>query len=178
MHRSRNLSAVLAVVVLAALLPAVALAAAPLLVPAKNYATKGYRNGVSVSFVTSAGNAKKIEPGGAPLGAQFAVGGIYVRCPSAPRSTSTSATPFTGIPFPAIRLRLSHGSYGFAKTLRVSQSILASSLGKPVKLTVHFTGTVRNPKLITGTVKVAGPKCATTATYAAHERTFAVAPGQ
>ena len=134
LRRSRNLSAVLAVVVLAALLPAVALAAAPLLTPGRSFATKAYHNGVSVSFVTSARDPKQIEPGPAPLAAQFAVGGLFVRCPSAPKSTST--TPFTGIPFPAIRLRLSHGSYGFVKTLKVTQSILASSLGKPVKLTV------------------------------------------
>ncbi|MFI4985007.1 MAG: hypothetical protein ACHQAV_03350 [Solirubrobacterales bacterium] len=156
---------------------AVALAApAPLPLTAKEYSTHGYTHNVSVSLVTSATDPKKIQAGPAPLGSQFAVGGIYARCPGAPKSAGI--TPFAGIAFPALTLRLSHGHYGFSKQLKVNQFLLASSLGKPVKLTVLFTGTVVSSTLIKGAVKISGSQCRSTAPYSAKPTTFAVAPGQ
>lgn len=174
----RSPTAVLAVALVAMLVPTFALAAAPLLATGKDYSTKGYKQRVSVSLVTSATNPKKIEPGSAPLGSQFAVGGIYVQCPGAPRSTATTSAPFAGIAFPALKLKLSHGKYSFSKKLQVSQFLLATSLTKPVKLKVLFTGTVRSAKLIVGTVKITGKQCATTASYQARATTVPVAPGQ
>lgn len=151
-------------------------ASAPLLLTAKEYSTHGYAHNVSVSLVTSATNPKRIQAGPAPLGSQFAVGGIYARCPGAPKSAST--TPFAGIAFPALTLRLSHGHYGFSKRLKVNQFLLASSLGKPVKLNVLFTGIVASSTLIKGTVTITGSQCKTTASYSAKPTTSAVAPGQ
>lgn len=151
-------------------------ASAPLPLTAKEYSTGGYTHHVSVSFVTSATNPKKIQPGPAPLGTEFAVGGIYVQCPGAPKSSST--TPFAAIAYPGLTLRLSHGRYGFSKRLKFNQFLLASSLGKPVKLSVLFTGTVASSKLIKGTVKITGSQCKTTANYSAKPTSAPVAPGQ
>ena len=148
----------------------------PLPLKAKDYSTQGYAHNVSVGLETSATNRKKILAGTAPLGSQFAVGAIFARCPGAPKSAVT--TPFTGIPFPAITLRLSHGRYGFSKRLEVNQFLLASSLGKPVRLEVLFTGTVASTKLIKGTVKITGSQCSTTANYSAKATNVSVAPGQ
>lgn len=148
----------------------------PLPLKAKDYSTQGYVNNVSVGLVTSATSRKKILAGPAPLGSQFAVGAIFARCPGAPKSAVT--TPFTGIAFPAITLRLSHGRYGFSKRLNVNQFLLASSLSKAVKLEVLFTGTVASTKLIKGTVKITGSQCKTTANYSAKATNVPVAPGQ
>jgi hypothetical protein len=166
-----------AAAVLALATQAVALAAsAPLLLPAKQYATHGYTHNVSVSLVTSATNPKKIQAGPAPLGSQFALGGIFAQCPGAPKSATT--TPFTPIAFPAITLRLSHGHYGFSKQLKLNQFLSASSLTKPVKLTVLFTGTVASRTLIKGTVEITGSQCKKTASYSAKPTSSPVAPGQ
>ena len=62
--------------------------------------------------------------------------------------------------------------------MKVNQFLLASSLGKAVKLNVLFTGTVANSKLIKGTVKITGSQCKTTADYSAKATNVAVAPGQ
>jgi hypothetical protein len=86
--------------------------------------------------------------------------------------------PFASIAFPAITLRLSHGRYGFSKRLKLNQFLLASSLTKPVKLTVVFTGTVASSTLIKGSVKITGSQCKKTASYSAKPTTSAVAPGQ
>lgn len=176
MTRAGTWLTVISVGVLAALAPAQALAAAPLPATGKQYSTKGYRQRVSVSLVTSAASPKQILPGPAPLGSQFAVGGIFLQCPGVPKSATS--TPFTGIAFPALKLRLSHGRYSFSKRITVSQFILASAQTKPVTLKVLFTGTVVTKRLITGTVKVTGKQCATTSSYAARQTTVAVAPGQ
>jgi hypothetical protein len=150
--------------------------AAPLPKTATAYSSSEKQR-VSVTLVTNATNAKRIQAGAAPLGSQFAVGGIFVRCPTAPRSGPT--VPFTTIPFPALTLRLSHGHYGFSKRLKLSRSLLATSKLEEVKLTVLFRGTVITPALVTGTVKITGKRCATTAKYSAKPSSTAqVAPGQ
>jgi hypothetical protein len=173
--RSVTLAAVLGGAVAAAA-PALA-AKPPLLKTATAYTSGESKHGVSVTLVTSATDPKRIQPGGAPLGSQFAAGGIYARCPAAPRSGT--AEPFTGIPFPALTLRLSHGHYGFSKRLQVTQFLVASTLRASVKLTVLFTGTVLKQTLIAGTVKITGKQCATTAKYTAKPSSnLQVAPGQ
>ena len=177
MSRSRAPLTLVTAGLAALAIQAVALAAsAPLPLTAKEYSTHGYTHNVSVSLVTSATNPKKVQAGPAPLGSQFAVGGIFARCPGAPKSAGT--TPFAGIAFPAITLRLFHGHYGFSRRLNVNQFLLASSLGKPVKLEILFTGTVVSRTLITGTVKITGSECKKTASYSAKPTTLPVAPGQ
>ncbi len=174
--RNRGVSAIaIGAFAFAAVVPAVALGAAPLPLKAKGFSSGHYSNGVTVSLVTSA-NGRKIVAGAAPLGANFAVGGIYVQCPTAPRSLSV--VPFTNIAFPAMTLKLSHGKYSFSRRLSASQQIGASRLTGRVSLTVQFSGTVISPRLIKGQVKVSGSKCATSASYSARPTGLPVAPGQ
>jgi hypothetical protein len=151
-------------------------ARAALLQKARAYSTLGYQHGVEVDIITSARNPRRIEAGTAPLGAQFATGGIYVQCPGAPRSSAI--LPFVTVPFPAITLKLSHGRYGFARTLHVSRPVVLSSLKLPVTLSITFTGTVRSPQLLAGTVRVSGQQCRASSGYRAKLTHEAVAPGK
>ena len=173
-HRTLLAPLVFAAVALATL-AAGAFAAAPRLKAATAYEAPESQ-GVHVSLVTSAANPNKIQPGAAPLGSQFAVGGIYVSCPGAPRSGARA--PFVTIPFPGLTLTLTHSHYSFSKKLKLKRSLLATTLREEVPLTVLFTGTVIKPTVLRGTVKVTGKQCATTAKYSAkaHPNT-PVAPG-
>jgi hypothetical protein len=175
-----SLTVLAAVSAVAVAVQAVAVAASvPLPLTEKAYSTPGYVHNVSVDLVTNARNPKVIQAGPAPLASQFFSGGIYAHCPGVPRNHGLppSDKPFAGIAFPAITLKLSHGHYGFSKRLKFNQFLLGSSLGKPVKLSVLFSGTVASSKLIKGTVKITGSHCATTANYAAKLSNAAVAPG-
>lgn len=176
--RNRGLSAVTtgALALTALAVPAGALAAAPLPLKAKDYGSKGYSNHVNVQLVTSANSAKQFIAGVAPIASNFAMGGIYLQCPTAPRSINT--VPFAGVPYPAITLKLSHGKYSFSRRFSVNQQIAATTLKGRVRLTVLFTGTVISQGLIKGQVKVSGQKCATTANYSARPTSFPVAPGK
>jgi hypothetical protein len=137
-------------------------AAAPLPTTATAYTSHGYKQGVSVTLVTSATNPRRIQAGAAPLGTEFATGGIYARCPKAPKAGKAPFAPFAGLRFPALTLTLSHGHYGFSRTLHDTVSIFASSLSN-VKLTVLFSGTVISPSLIQLTVRISGKGCANSA---------------
>lgn len=181
MSRTRaSLTVLAAVSAIAVAAQGVALASvAPLPLVAKSYSTGGYVHNVSVDLVTNATNPKRIHAGPAPLASQFPLGGIYARCPGVPKNPGLTpgAVPFAGIAFPALTLKLSHGRYGFSKRLSFNQFLLGSSLGKPVRLSVLFSGTVTSSKLIKGTVKITGSHCATSANYAAKLTSIAVAPG-
>ncbi|HWX74820.1 MAG TPA: hypothetical protein VNZ05_05900 [Solirubrobacteraceae bacterium] len=176
--RLRRLSpSAIALLTAGAALAAPALAGSPPLPKTASAYESAPGRAVHVDLVTNATNAKRIQPGGAPLGAQFAVGGIYANCPKAPHSGSR--TPFLSIPFPALTLKLSHGRYSFSKRLKASRSVLASSLRGEVKLTVQFSGTVQSSTAIAGTVKITGKPCSTTAKYSAKfSPGTPVAPGQ
>lgn len=157
------------------LAPAALAASAALPQPAKDFSSGGYHNHVSLSLVTSV-DGKRIQPGGAPLGANFAVGGIYVQCPSAPKIGVT--TPFAAVPFPGLALRRSHGHYGFSRTFSDAVELGATSKIVKTTLKVTFIGSVASPTLITGTVKITGRPCQTTAHYSAKvNNSIPVAPG-
>jgi hypothetical protein len=169
----------LAAILLAALALAVpALAAAPKLpVRARLYSTGGYQSGVSVNLVINAKNPKIVQPGPAHLFGMFATGGIFVQCPTAPKSSRV--TPLAAIPFPSFSLRRSHGQYVFSTSIRGAVTLLASSRTSPVAVTVALSGRVLTRTTIKGTVKISGAPCKRSATYTATlNRTARVEPGQ
>ena len=141
-------------------LAGVALASAPLPQAAKAYSTGGIRGSVSVTLVTSA-SGKAIEPGAAALGSQFALSGGSVLCKKAKKGPGFHETPFAIFGFPGATLKLSHGKYGFSKSVTMPKTVPlgSSSSSKPFTLKVKIKGTVTSPTAITGTVKPKGGPC-------------------
>jgi hypothetical protein len=169
----------LSVGITAAAVGALALApgapAAPLPHKEKDYSTHGYQHGVSVQMITSATNGRRIEAGTAPIGSQYAAGGIYVKCPHVTKTGPFE--PFMLVPYPAITMKLSHGHYGFSKKISERTNVLSSSApASTVKVT--FTGSVRSASEIAGTVTITGGVCATKAAYTARLTAEKVAPGK
>ena len=68
----------------------------------KEYSTKGYQGGVSVNLVTNATNAKSRPPGPARKSCSACPpqGGMYLQCPSAPKSSTW--IPIASIPVPVV----------------------------------------------------------------------------
>jgi hypothetical protein len=181
MRRSASVTLLVAALATAlALATAAALAARPkpkLPLRAKAYMTGGYQNGVSVSLVINATNPKIVQAGAAQVFGLYTKGGIYVQCPTAPKSSR--ALPFAPIAFPSFKLRLKHGHYVFSTRIRGAVTLLASRRTSPVAVSVRLTGTVVSKRQIKGTVKVAGAPCRRTAKYTATlNRTARVEPGQ
>ena len=164
--RRKAITTLAAVLAVAVVVSAVALAAAPKLpLRTKVYATNGYQGGVSVSLVINATDPRVVQPGPAHVFGRFATGGIFVRCPSAPKSSGV--VPIAPVAFPSFTLRLSHGRYVFSTSIRSAATLLASTRTSPVALRVLLTGTVVTRRQIKGTVKVLGAPCKRTATYTA-----------
>jgi hypothetical protein len=146
-------------VILACVLAAVALAAAPLPKPASAFSTGGFKHGVSLTLVSSV-DGKKIEAGGAALGSQFALSGGAVQCPKAKKSKGFHEVPFAIFGFPGAKLKLSHGTYGFSKSITEREAVPLGSEGvKPFTLKVKIAATVTGPTAIAGTVKASGGPC-------------------
>ena len=166
---------------LAILVAGVALASAPLPKTGKAYTTAGNKGGVGITLVTNATNPKKIQPGAAALGSQFALSGGSVLCPKAKKSSGFHGTPFAIFGFPGAKLKLIHGKYGFVKTVRVPNTVpLGSFAVKPFTLKVKIVGAVANSNLIKGTAKATGGPCASKKPlkFRAKLSTIPVAPGQ
>ncbi len=144
---------------LAVVLAGAASAAAPLLEPAKAYSTGGIKHGVGVTLVTSASSGKAIEPGAAALGSQFALSGGSVLCPKAKKGPGFHEVPFALFGFPGATLKLSHGKYGFSKSVKIPRTVPLGSSAKPFTLKVKIKGSVVSPTAITGTVKAKGGPC-------------------
>lgn len=59
--------------------------------------------------------------------------------------------------FPGAKLKLVHGKYGFAKTIKQRETIpLGSSGAKPFTLKIKIVGAVLSPTKIVGTVTAKG----------------------
>jgi hypothetical protein len=137
-----------------------ALAAAPLPQTAKAYSTGGYEHGLSFTLVTSAANPKRIEPGSATAGSQFALSNGAIQCKKAKRAPGVPEPPFAIFGFPGATLKLSAGMYGFAKTITQREtSVLGSTSTAKFTLKVKIVGTVVSPTRIEGTVKPTGGPC-------------------
>jgi hypothetical protein len=144
------------------LLAAAALAAAPLPKTASAYSTGAGKHKVSITLVTGASDPKKIEPGAAALGSQFALSGGSLQCPKAKKGPGFHGTPFAIFGFPGAELKLSHGKYAFSKTAKEANTAPLGSAGvKPFTLKVRITGTVLSPTKIAGTVTAKGGPCTT-----------------
>lgn len=144
------------------MLGAVALAAAPLPKTGIAYSTSAGKHKVSITLVTGASDPKRIEPGAAALGSQFALSGGSLQCPKAKKSPGFHGEPFAVFGFPGAKLKLTHGKYAFSKTAKVPNTAPFGSSGvKPFTLKVKITGTVLSPTKITGTVTAKGGPCAT-----------------
>lgn len=151
-------TATLAAGLLVAVFVSVVLAAAPLPKPATAYSTGGSKHGVSVTLVTSA-SGPAIEAGSAALGSQYALSGGSVKCRKAKRNQGFHEAPFAPFGFPGATLKLSKGSYGFSKTVKVPDAYALGSSAKPFKLKIKIHGTVVSATSITGTVKAKGGPC-------------------
>ncbi len=160
--RSRSLVAsALAACALALALAAIALAAAPLPKPSKAYTTPTGTHKVGLTLVTGS-NPKAIEPGAAALGSQYALSGGSIQCPKAKKGPGFHQVPFAIFGFPGAKLKLVHGKYGFAKTIRQRETIPLGSTGvKAFTLKVKIAGTVLSPTKIAGTVTAKGGPCTT-----------------
>ncbi len=147
---------------LSLLLAAVALAGAPLPKTGKAYTTSTGKHKVGLTLVTGASDPTTIEPGSAALGSQYAMSGGSVQCPKAKKSPGLHGVPFAIFGFPGAKLKLVHGKYGFAKTIKQRETIpLGSSGAKPFTLKVKIVGTVLSPTKIVGTVTAQGGPCTT-----------------
>ncbi len=150
-------TATIAAGLVAVILVGVALAA-PLPQGGKAYSTAGPKHGVSLTLVTSV-SGKAIEAGSAALGSQFALSGGSVQCRKAKKNHGFHEVPFALFGFPGTTLKLSHGKYGFSKTVKMSDEFVIGSSAKPFKLKVKIAGTVASPTSIQGTVKAKGGPC-------------------
>ena len=142
---------------MAVVLAGAAFAAAPLPMAGKSYSdgvTLG-QGKLSIAFVISS-NPKKIAAGKPVLG--VAHSGGFLECPKTPHF-STGA-PYVEFPFPATRLKLSGGKYGFSVSeTKTNLTFLGSS--EKGKLKVEIKGTVASPTLITGSLTASGEGCTT-----------------
>ncbi len=140
---------------MAIVLAGTALAAASLPVAGKVYdnGTVG-KSKVTLTFVISPSNARKIESG-VPEFSQTAHSGGYLECPS--------SSKIAEFPFPGATLTLSGGRYGFSV---IETHTNPTFLGSPNKgtLRLRIKGTVTSATRITGTVTVSGDVCKTVGT--------------
>ncbi len=137
----------------AIVLAGTALAASPPLPKQGNVYTNGDvgRSKLTLTFVISPSNAKKIESG-VPEFSQTAHSGGYLECPS--------SSKIAEFPFPGATLTLSAGKYGFSVT---ETKINPTFLGRPNSgtLKLRINGSVTSATRITGTVAVSGDVCKT-----------------
>jgi hypothetical protein len=180
--RRRFFSGLVLVVAAGALLLAAAALAGPALPKTGSaYSTGGIKHGVSVTLVTSATDPKAIEAGEAATASQYALSGGAVLCPKSKKNPGFHETPFAVFGFPGATLKLSHGAYGFSKTVVQPDTSTLGGTAKPFKLKVKITGSVLSSTKIVGTVKSTGGPCTTKKAlkYTAKLDTkLPVAPGQ
>ncbi len=151
----------------AVLVTGVALASAPVLQTAKAYQSftkKGLGKGLSLSFVVSASNPKRLIAGSQPppLGSNFAESSFFVPCPKIKRNPPPfpkDEAPFAGFGFPGATLKLSHDKYRFSVSKTVKKVYVTGSPAKPFKMTLKVTGAVTSSTTITGTVSLRGGRC-------------------
>jgi hypothetical protein len=153
---------------IAVLATGVALASAPVLQTGKAYESftkKGLGRGLSLSFVVSASNPKRLiagSKGPPPLGTEFAESSFFVPCPKIKRNPPPfpkDEVPFAGFGFPGATLKLSHEKYRFSVSKTMKKEFVTGSPAKPFKLTLKVTGAVTSSTTITGTVSLRGGRC-------------------
>lgn len=159
MPYSRFFIATVAAASLVVLVAGVAFASAPLPHTGKAYTTVSNKSGVGITLVTSASNPRVIQPGAAALGSQFALSGGSVLCHKAKKNPGFHGTPFALFGFPGAKLTLSHGKYGFSKSVTVRNTVPLGSSVKAFTLKLTIKGTVASANLITGAVKSTGGSC-------------------
>ncbi len=172
-------TAAIATGLVAVLLVGVALAA-PLPKGAKAYSTDGRKHGVALTFVTST-SGKAIEQGSAALGSQYPLSGGSLQCPKAKKNHGFHEAPFALFGFPGAKLKLSHGKFGFTKTIKTPDAVPLGSSVKPFTLKVTIAGSVASPTSIKGTLKAKGGPCTTKKPVkfdAKLDEANSVAPGQ
>jgi hypothetical protein len=151
---------------MAVLATVAALAAAPVLHPAKDYDTfhvKGIKHGFNLTLITSATNPKRLIAGPVtpPLASQFPLSTGSIPCPKAKRNPGLPKADkqFAAFSFPGATLKIKHHRYSFEIKKVVQKEFVFGSPVKPFKLTVTLTGTVTSPTTIAGKVTFKGGPC-------------------
>jgi hypothetical protein len=137
----------------------------PLPETGKAYQTGPTHNGLTLSLVVSATNAKRLIAGPAqpPLGSQYTLPVGSLTCTKAPRNPSLpkSDHPFLLFSFPGAKLTLGQGGYSFFVTKTVKSATVTGSSAKPFKYKLQITGFVSSAQKIIGSVDAIGGPCAT-----------------
>lgn len=174
----------------ALLLVGAALAAGGATLPEKatgfdnNHTSHGFIKVNPIVLLVTSANGKAIHQWAPAVGGQDTAldAGSSVRftCPKdMPLQGFSQAS--AGVTFPGVKLKLSHGKYGFSvKWTTKPYANYWFSTSKEPKLKLTMTGTVTSKTVIAGTLKIVGGGCTTKKAlkYKAHaDKTYSVTPG-
>ena len=102
----------------------------------------------------------KLAPGADNvLGSQYPTSAVVLQCPKIPHAGASP--PFAVVGFPGVRLKRSHGRFGFASTYAhtVELNFDGGEAPVPIRVTVTIAGSVTSAKKISGKITIKAKGC-------------------